>query len=58
MLDFLLPKTQNLTFSYSIKKAFVAKKHQELHQLLTKEMLKKGTMPDTIIWPEVSGGKK
>lgn len=40
-----------------IKKSVILKKRQELHELLTKVMLEKGTMPDTIIWPKNSGGK-
>ncbi|MBL4704796.1 MAG: sulfatase-like hydrolase/transferase [Flavobacteriales bacterium] len=31
------------------------KERQRLHQRLTKVMLEKGTMPDEIIWPKVSG---
>ncbi len=30
-------------------------KRQELHQQLTEIMLELGTMPDTVIWPKVSG---
>ncbi len=40
-----------------IKKGFILKKRQELHELLTKVMLEKGTMPDTVVWPKISGGK-
>lgn len=38
-----------------INKAKILKKRQELHELLTEVMLEKGTMPNTVVWPKVSG---
>ena len=41
--------------NFKAKIAFINKKRQELHQQLTDLMIEKGTMPDTVIWPEISG---
>jgi arylsulfatase A-like enzyme len=46
----------NLAFKQEDLASPIGQKRQELHELLTKVMLKKGTMPYTIAWPEVSGG--
>lgn len=45
----------NLAFPGENIQGDVWKKRQELHALLTIVMKEKGTMPDTVIWPEVSG---
>ncbi|AXG70060.1 arylsulfatase [Kordia sp. SMS9] len=50
-------KRYNASKKEKIKKVFIQKKRQELHKLLTKVMLEKGTMPATIVWPKVSGEK-
>ncbi len=46
----------NLAFTNKNNSEFIWDKRQELHTLLTKVMKEKGTMPDTVIWPKVSGG--
>ncbi|MDG1334112.1 MAG: sulfatase-like hydrolase/transferase [Crocinitomicaceae bacterium] len=45
----------NGTTEDKLNAAMIKKKRQELHELLTEVMWEKGTMPDTVIWPEVSG---
>jgi len=35
-----------------IKKSSIKKKRKQMHVLLTKVMIEKGTMPDTLIWPK------
>ena len=50
-------KLYNSSKKGKIKKAELMKKRKELHKLLTKVMIEKGTMPDTIVWPKISGEK-
>ena len=45
----------NLAFTDKKSSGPIWEKRQELHALLTTVMKKKGTMPDTVIWPTVSG---
>jgi hypothetical protein len=45
----------NLAFTDKKYSGPIWNKRQELHALLTTVMKEKGTMPDTVIWPTVSG---
>ena len=45
----------NLAFTDKKRSGPIWDKRQELHRLLKNVMKEKGTMPNTVIWPEVSG---
>lgn len=49
-------KSYNESKKDKIKKARIQRKRQELHELLTEVMIEKGTLPDTVVWPKISGG--
>ena len=46
----------NLAYEQEEPSIKIKKKRQTLHDLLTKVMLDKGTMPDGVLWPKNSGG--
>lgn len=45
----------NLAFPKTKVSDAIKAKREELHQLLTKVMKEKGTLPDSVIWPQTSG---
>ena len=46
----------NLAFLDEDPNSILGKKRQSLHELLTAVMDEKGTMPDGVLWPKISGG--